>query len=200
MLSRTDEAIVNPSHSLMTAKHRPYWHHARPHLSNNQFFDCFAVVRRTRDGGLARLGYQKIPHMHNGRDTARSYREIMNMGNPKDATLPLSPEFIRQVNDSWSLRYSSELPLSRQSNVGAKRFFVVHRIGWLAATDTTAAKRVERILIFDNHPDSLRLVSGYCRAIRDRNPSAPSRAHSWPLLGIGLLAIGVAVGMLWPLF
>jgi hypothetical protein len=114
--------------------------------------------------------------------------------------MPLSRGFIRQISDSWNLRYLLDLPLGRQSGGGAKRFFVVNRIRWLASTDTAAAKRVERILIFDNHPDSLRLVSGYYRAIRNRNPSGPPRANSWPLLGIGLLAIGVLVGMLWSLF
>jgi hypothetical protein len=69
----------------------------------------------------------------------------------------------------------------------------------LTSTDAVAAKRVPWILIFDDHPDSLRLVSGY-RAKVGRDPSARPRANPRQPFVAGMLGIGALVGMLWPLF
>ena len=64
---------------------------------------------------------------------------------------------------------------------------------------TGTQKKIRRILIFDNHPDSLRLVFG-----RRANPhihlSAPERVISWELILVSILIMGALIGMFWPLF
>ena len=60
-----------------------------------------------------------------------------------------------------------------------------------------AGKKTRRILIFDDHPDSLRLVFG-----RRPNPhvylSAP-RVISWELILASIVTIGALIGMFWPI-
>ena len=58
---------------------------------------------------------------------------------------------------------------------------------------------MRRILIFDDHPDSLRLVFG-----GGANPhidlSAPQRVSSWELVLVSILIMVALIGMFWPLF
>jgi hypothetical protein len=62
-----------------------------------------------------------------------------------------------------------------------------------------ADKTMRRVLIFDNHPDSLRLVFG-----RSGHPQAPSsnlQPMAWPEVGlIWILVATLMVAMFWPLF
>jgi len=59
-------------------------------------------------------------------------------------------------------------------------------------------KTIRRILIFDSHPDSLRLVFG-----RDANPvfdtSPPQHVSSWAVPLVVMLIAVALIAMFWPL-
>jgi len=76
-----------------------------------------------------------------------------------------------------------------------RKIFVIEQTSRLPSTNN-AGKKIRRILIYDNHPDSLRLVSG--RAA-NRSLSVPPRVGSWELLIVSSLAIAGLIGMFWPL-
>ena len=87
----------------------------------------------------------------------------MKKENSQNRGIPLSWQFVRPPRDIRSLRLPRDLSLNRRVSGGAKEIFMVTQTRWLTPTHGVAAKRVQRILIFDNHPESLRLVSGYRR-------------------------------------
>jgi hypothetical protein len=89
---------------------------------------------------------------------------------------------------------------SRQPGIHARKIFVVKQTRCLAPTHAAAAKRVQRILIFDNHPDSLRLVSGYRRADSHFHVSDPPRTTSWGVALLWILVVGLMMAMFWPLY
>jgi hypothetical protein len=95
------------------------------------------------------------------------------------------------------------LNLGRAFSVTGKRrgqtrkIFVVKKISRLPSTNA-AGKKIRRILIFDNHPDSLRLVFGR-RPHPDVNLSGPQRASSWELIIVSIVTLAGLVGMFWPL-
>ena len=60
-------------------------------------------------------------------------------------------------------------------------------------------KTIRRILIFDNHPDSLRLVSRL-RVRPDVDLVAARRAGPAHLMFGLLLMLALSIGMFWPLF
>ena len=64
---------------------------------------------------------------------------------------------------------------------------------------TGTRKKIRRILIFNNHPDSLRLVFGH-RTNQHVHLSAPPRASSRDAVLVSLLALGLLILMFWPLF
>jgi hypothetical protein len=105
--------------------------------------------------------------------------------------------FVRPVTD---LQPDLAPPASenRQPGLRPRNIFVIKQGTRLGATNT-AGKQVRRILIFDDHPDSLRLVFG-----RRANPqielSVPSRASSWELILVSVLTMGALIGVFWPLF
>jgi hypothetical protein len=73
------------------------------------------------------------------------------------------------------------------------------RSGQALPATNAAGKKVQRILIFDNHPDSLRLVFG-----RGATPWADlsDRQHgtSWAVVVLCMLELIALIGMFWPLF
>jgi hypothetical protein len=87
---------------------------------------------------------------------------------------------------------------NEQSAPRTRKIFVIKQSRRLRSTNG-ADKKMRRILIFDNHPDTLRLVFG-----GGANPhgdlSVPPRASSWDLILISILTMGALIGMLWPLF
>jgi hypothetical protein len=97
--------------------------------------------------------------------------------------------------------------VSGQLGIRAKRIFVIKQSsrpfdscsGRALPATNAARKRIQHILIFDDHPDSLRLVFG-----RRVNPhvhlSAPPPASSWELILVSMLTMGALVAMFWPLF
>jgi hypothetical protein len=81
--------------------------------------------------------------------------------------------------------------------VHARKIFVIKQelqVPQANAADT----KMRCVLIFDDHPDSLRLVFG-----RRANPhvhlSAPQRVISWELILASIVTMGALIGMFWPI-
>jgi hypothetical protein len=87
---------------------------------------------------------------------------------------------------------------TRQSRYRTRKIFIIKQTSRLPSAGSAGGK-MRRILVFDNHPDSLRLVFGPL-ANRYLDPSVPPRAVLWTSIIGSLLTIAVLVGMFWPLF
>jgi hypothetical protein len=74
-----------------------------------------------------------------------------------------------------------------------KRIFVIRQ-----GTKSSAGKNVQQILIFDDHPDSMRLVFGVPANPRVDDP-VPRRTTPWVVF-FSILTLGLWIAMLWPLF
>ncbi len=98
-------------------------------------------------------------------------------------------------------------PVSRQPGIRAKKIFVIKessrpfdsRSGQALPATNAARKRTQHILIFDDHPDSLRLVLGR-RVNPQAHLSAPPSGSSWEAILVSILTMGALVAMFWPLF
>jgi hypothetical protein len=98
-------------------------------------------------------------------------------------------------------------PASRQPGIRAKKIFVIKessrplgsRSGQALPATNAARKRIQHILIFDDHPDSLRLVFGR-RVNPQAHLSAPPAASSLEIILISMVTVGALVAMFWPLF
>jgi hypothetical protein len=89
--------------------------------------------------------------------------------------------------------------LSRGAQPGprAKRIFIIRQAIQLPPTNSAEGKKAQHILIFDDHPESLRLVFG--STARKVNHSQPPRASASQLILLSILAIGLLIAILWPL-
>jgi hypothetical protein len=79
-----------------------------------------------------------------------------------------------------------------------RRIFIIKQVRQFSTTSLTDRK-IRRILIFDNHPDSLRLLFS-----SDSNPdgndlSEPRRVSIWQLALVLTLVVVAFVGILWPI-
>jgi len=81
-----------------------------------------------------------------------------------------------------------------QPGLRRKRLFIINQVR-RSGTD----KKIRRVLIFDNHPESLRLVYGR-RSNSDVDRSVPQRVSSWELIIVCLITVVGLIGMFWPLF
>jgi hypothetical protein len=105
--------------------------------------------------------------------------------------------FVRPITEHRSVL--ALLSLARtQGGLHARKVFVIKQRGRLDSR-TGAGKTIQRILIFDDHPDSLRLVLG-----RSPTPQpdqiAPPSARWWePVLG-GMLITAALIALFLPLF
>ena len=73
------------------------------------------------------------------------------------------------------------------------------RSGQALESTTGTHKKIRRILIFDDHPDSLRLVfEGGANPHGDL--SVPQPVSSWELILVSILTMSALIGMFWPLF
>jgi len=111
--------------------------------------------------------------------------------------MPFSARLVRPIENRHPNLF--DLPsASGQPGVRAKKIFVIKQSRRLRSTNG-ADKTIRSILIFDNHPDSLRLVFG-----RRANPHihlfAPQPASSWELILVSILTMVALIGMFWPLF
>src|ERR1700730_8951325 len=78
-----------------------------------------------------------------------------------------------------------------------KKIFVIKNTTRLRST-SAADKKIRRILIFDSHPESLRLVFGH-RQHRGVDLSQSKRVCSWELILVSVLAVAGLVAMFWQL-
>ena len=79
-----------------------------------------------------------------------------------------------------------------------RKVFIIKQVQRLPATNAASGK-IQRVLIFDNHPDSLRLLFGR-RANPHLDLSVPNRVSEGELVFVSILAMGALFGMFWPLF
>jgi hypothetical protein len=87
---------------------------------------------------------------------------------------------------------------SEQRGLRSKKIFVVKQVSRLESA-TGTHKKIQRIQIFDNHPDSLRLVLAG-GASPDHDLSESQRVSSWELVLGSMLIMAALVGMFWPIF
>jgi hypothetical protein len=114
--------------------------------------------------------------------------------------------FVRPIANHQS-NLARPFPVSRQPGIRAKKIFVIKessrpfesRSGHALPATNAARKRIQRILIFDDHPDSLRLVLGR-RVNPQAHLSAPPPASSWEVILVSIVTVGALVAMFWPLF
>jgi hypothetical protein len=86
----------------------------------------------------------------------------------------------------------------RQPGLRAKRIFIVRQTVQVPSTSSAEGRKVQHVLIFDDHPESLRLVFADTPVEFDLSP--PHRASPWPLILLWILIIGSMTAILWPLF
>ena len=120
----------------------------------------------------------------------------MKRGNFHYRTMPLSARVVKPINkpNANSFRFPSA---SEYSDVRARKIFVIKQVQRLPAT-TAPGKKIQRILIFDNHPDSLRLVFAR-HANSHARPSHRERMTSWGVALLWILVVGLMMATLWPI-
>jgi hypothetical protein len=119
----------------------------------------------------------------------RSYHQRARISN---AALLKPPAEAPSFN---SIRFVS---VDRQPGAPVKRIFIVKQAIQLPPTSSAEGRSVQHILIFDDHPESLRLVFG--RASAEIDLPRPSGAPLWPLVLLSIVVIGSLIAILWPLF
>jgi hypothetical protein len=90
------------------------------------------------------------------------------------------------------------LSRGRRLGLGTKRFFIIKQAVQLQPTSSAGSRTVQHVLIFDDHPESLRLVFGGAAAQVDL--SRPPRASSRHLVLLSILIMGLLSAILWLLF
>jgi hypothetical protein len=100
-----------------------------------------------------------------------------------------------EAPSSNSIRF---LSFDRQPGASVKRIFIVKQAIQLPPTNSAEGKSVQHILIFDDHPESLRLVFG--RATTEIDLPRPPRAGLWPLVLLLIVIISSLIAIFWPLF
>ena len=115
---------------------------------------------------------------------------------PHDRGMALPEQFVRPSADDQR-NSGRAFSVTGQRRDQTRKIFVIKKTSRLPSTNA-AGKKIRRILIFDNHPDSLRLVYGR-RPHPDVDLSGSHRASWWDLVIVSGLTIGILVGMFWPL-
>ena len=105
----------------------------------------------------------------------------------------ITTQFLRSDSED-QFDSAPDFSVSRQQLGWRRKIFVIEQTDRLPSTDA-AGKKIRRILIYDNHPDSLRLVLGRGA---NRRHSAPRGIGSWDFLIVSLLALVGLIGMFWP--
>src|ERR1700674_14854 len=101
--------------------------------------------------------------------------------------------FVRPSAEDLARTFS--LPGQRRGR--ARKILVIKKTSRLWST-TGADKKIRRILIFDNHPESLRLIYGR-RSNPDVDLSVPQRVSSWELIIVCFVTVVGLIGMFWPI-
>jgi hypothetical protein len=107
-----------------------------------------------------------------------------------------SQRLVRPNENRHPALYGLPAP-SGKPGVRAKKIFIIKQeIRW--PQTNAAGKRIRRILIFDNHPDTLRLVFGR-RVDSNVHLSHSERMTSSGVALLWILVFVLMIGMVWPL-
>jgi len=87
------------------------------------------------------------------------------------------------------------LSRGRRLGMGTKRFFIIKQAVQLPPTSSAGSRTVQHVLIFDDHPESLRLVFG--SATPGIDLSRPPGASSRHLVFLSTLIMGLLTAILW---
>src|ERR1700730_16996995 len=112
---------------------------------------------------------------------------------PRYRGIALPAQFVRPSAED-QFEYSARTGQQRRRT---KKIFVIKNTTRLRST-SAADKKIRRILIFDNHPESLRLVFGH-RQHRGVDLIQSKRATSWELIVVSMVTLVGLIGMFWPL-
>jgi hypothetical protein len=115
----------------------------------------------------------------------------------RNRSITFPGSFVRPIPDPQP-DFAHDFSMSGQEGVRPRRIFIIKQTTRLESTNGVH-KKMRRILIFDDHPDSLRLVFGGS-AKPHVDLSTPQRVSSWELILFSILTVGALVGMFWPLF
>jgi hypothetical protein len=120
----------------------------------------------------------------------------MKRKNSRYRAMPFSARVVEPINklDPHLFRFP---PAREHGGVRVRKIFVIKKVQRLPAT-TVAGKKIQRILIFDNHPDSLRLVLGR-RADSYLHLSDPGRTTSSGVALLWILVVVLMMAMFWPI-
>ena len=110
--------------------------------------------------------------------------------------MPLLASFVRPTTDHQP---DLAIPSFARAQRGprSRRIFIFGQVKRLEST-TGTHKEIRRILIFDDHPDSLRLVFGR-RPNSDGDLAMPQRTRFWKLVLVLMLTMVGLIAMVWPL-
>ena len=100
------------------------------------------------------------------------------------------------ADDHLNLARSFSLPGERRGRT--RKIFVIKKTSWLRSTNG-ADKKIRRILIFDNHPESLRLVLAR-RSDPHVDFTVLPRVSAGELIIVCLLTVVGLIGTFWPIF
>jgi hypothetical protein len=120
----------------------------------------------------------------------------MKREQPHYRGMALPASFVRPGADD-QLNFARGFSVTGQRPGRRKKLFLIEKTSRLPSTNSPG-KKIRRILIFDNHPESLRLVFGH-RQHRDVDLSRPAQLISWELILVSILAVAGLVGMFWQL-
>jgi hypothetical protein len=119
----------------------------------------------------------------------------MNRNNSPRQSMMLPQRFGQEQDEKGRL---NAIPSSHKQSCGRKRrLFVFTKTGVLPTT-TGPGRQIHRILIFDDHPDSLRLILGGS-ACRETSPIAQKRISARSLIFPALALIVALLTIVWPL-
>jgi hypothetical protein len=90
------------------------------------------------------------------------------------------------------------LSLGRRLGTGTKRFFIIKQAVQLPPTSSAGSRTVQHVLIFDDHPESLRLVFG--SATPEIDLPRPPGVSSRHLVLLSMLLVGLLSATLWLFF
>lgn len=85
---------------------------------------------------------------------------------------------------------------SEHSSIRVRKIFVIRQVQRLPAT-SAAGDTIQRILIFDDHPVSLRLVFG--GADSHVRLSEPKRMSSLGVAVLWIVTLSLMIGIVWPI-
>jgi hypothetical protein len=105
---------------------------------------------------------------------------------------PLPGQFVREPNEGDEV---NSVPFLGERAYVPRKLFIVRRTSRLTETNGPV-KIVRRILVFDDHPDSLRLVLGNS-AVPQAYPSSGDRDILWDFILPGIAILVGVIAMLW---